>query len=405
MVVWTLLTQLCLLSSVLVLTRGLGLHGYGVLAFALAIQSYLVLLGGVGTKPVVLREGVARLGDLDRILTSHVIITATASGLLGLSTLFVVGFAVVSNPERVLLALLAIGNIAVCLNIAPLFDVHHLQSKSAAITLTAEFAAMTAILGLYWTGHLDLSATGGVYAAKWVMATAGHYLVYHCSVRRLRFTVAGETVHRMLQSGWPLMLSAVVATVPSGTGVLFLRLWKGTTEAAVFGVANQAAYAYLLFAVAGGRVLQTNMVGPHGLREDSVIRFAFWIVGFLGSLLLGALGAGCGVIFFLLEPSYHAAVVPMIIVLGGAFVKAAGIILSIYLVVWQRERIILIANACAALIYVCGCWFSIPRFAYNGAAFMTVLASFVGTGVIVLAIRARLNGKTLAPEEFRKYLP
>jgi O-antigen/teichoic acid export membrane protein len=391
LVVYTLLTQSCSCCATLLLAAGLGREGYGAFAFALTLQSFLFLFGCVGVKPIVLRDGIARPDELDQIATSHLVITAAGSGLACLVTIAAAACAPLTCAERLLLSLLAVGNTAACTNIATLFDVHHQQTRSAAITLVAEFCGLLAIAWLRLTGGLGLPAASSVFAGKWALATAGHYLVYHRSVRSLRLTLSPAAVRAMLSSSWPLMFSAVVATAPFGSGVLFLRWLTGNADAAIFGLANQVAYAYLLFAAVGNRIFQPHMAGPHGLRKGFVLRLALASGAFLGTLLLGALGAGLCVILFILGPDYHDAILPMAVLLAAACLHSVGTLAGTYLVVFGRERTILAANICAASICIAGCWLVVPRFSYNGAAGVVAAANLVGTGAILAAVRSRFT--------------
>ena len=51
-----IVTQICGLLSVLLLTKSLGAELYGVLAFGLTLQGYLMILGTAGLRAVIVRE-------------------------------------------------------------------------------------------------------------------------------------------------------------------------------------------------------------------------------------------------------------------------------------------------------------------------------------------------------------
>jgi O-antigen/teichoic acid export membrane protein len=388
LIVYTLLTHLCLAYAVIVLTADLGRERFGILTFALSVQSYLFLLGCLGVKEVVVREAARHPEQLDRITASHLVITGSCSGLVCLLTLAGAALAPISDAERLLLAVLACGNIAGCVNILPLFDVHHQQPFSAAITLATELGALLAILVLHQTGRADLPAVGAAFAAKWTASAGGHYLAYHRWVRPVRLTFSLAHVRALLPSCWPLVLSALVARVPFSSGPLFVRCFRGEGDTAVFGIAAQVATAYLLFAMAGNRIFQPHMAGRAGLSKDFIGKLALSVGLFLGLLLVGAFAAGSLAIVFLLGPQYRPALTPMAILLAGTFVFCLGNVASNYLVILRHEKGKLSADFGASVAYVVGCLVTVPWLSYTGAALAMAAASLIGTAMIFASLRA-----------------
>src|SRR6266849_3838724 len=78
------LSHCCLFLEVVLLTRGLGPEQYGLLSFALTVQSYLFLFSGTGLRPISVREGVQNPERLDNVVTSYLVLAAGVSGVLGL---------------------------------------------------------------------------------------------------------------------------------------------------------------------------------------------------------------------------------------------------------------------------------------------------------------------------------
>lgn len=388
----TLLTQLCSLAILLLLTRGLSKDQYGAFSFAMTLQSYLLLLGGLGLKVVVIREGTRRPGELDRLAICHLVLTGTVASLL--CVLIVAAAAVIplDGAERTLVGLVAVGNVAACINIQPFFDVHRQQAKSVYILLAAEAAALALIAALSHSARLDLPTVGMTYAGKWAATTALHYGVYHRCVRPLRVAFSIQEVRALLCSSWPVMLSAVVATLPFSAGVFFVRFFQGDASTAVLGLSAQAASAYLVFAALGNRVLQPHIAGPFGLGRKFIKRLALLHGAFLGLLWLGAFSAALIVVEWALDARYREAIVPIGMLLTGAAIHSAGMIGSVYLVVLGEERATLIPSGCASAIYLLGCCLLVPAYSYTGAAVMTVLANLVATVMIVQRVRLRLRG-------------
>lgn len=76
------LGQICAMLSLLGLAKTMTPEQFGQLSFGLAIQTYLVLIGGMGIKTLVLREAAANRADHSKLITAHVAITVTASTIV-----------------------------------------------------------------------------------------------------------------------------------------------------------------------------------------------------------------------------------------------------------------------------------------------------------------------------------
>src|SRR5687768_6307152 len=67
----TIVTQMCALGSVILLTKSFSPDTFGVFAFALTLQSYLVIVASLGVKPVVIREGTRHYDRIDELTSVH----------------------------------------------------------------------------------------------------------------------------------------------------------------------------------------------------------------------------------------------------------------------------------------------------------------------------------------------
>jgi O-antigen/teichoic acid export membrane protein len=386
----SLLTHLCSVLTVFLLARHLEIDSYGLLIFGLTLQSYLLSLGCLGTKIVVVREGVLHPGRLDEVATSHLVITGCASTLLCALTMAASAIASLNGAERFLLCCFALGNIASCANIYPLFDVHHRQGNSAAITLGAEFVAMLTIAWLCASGRVGLRTVGVTFAGKWVATTVAHYLIYHRYVRRLHFQFSTRALYLLFGSSWPVMFSSLVATLPFSLGIVLVRWWQGDSAVAILGIGQQAALGYIMIATIGSRIIHPHAAAPYGRGTVFLTKLVVLYGGFLLSLLFGATTVGVAMVNLLLNPAYQAAVLPMILLLAGALIHCVGTISTAYLVMMRSEVSSLIANLFALLVYFLGCCLVVPRYSYNGAALMTICAAFVAAAIMIIQVRSKL---------------
>ena len=389
LVVCTFLTQLCALATFLILTRALGPDGFGRLTFALTLTSYLLLLGCMGIRPVIVREGVQRPGDLDRIIGSHLTITGVTSVLLFLILSVAAWAAPITLPERTLLILLAAGNVAACINLLSLFDAHHRQVRCAAVSLATEFLGLLAVLGLMRAQALDLATVGAVFCGKWLLTTALQYTVYHFSVRRLHIVVSLPDVRRMLHSSLPVLLSGLLTVIPLNSAAFFLRAFGSDADVAVFGLCFQLVSAYLLFAMLAGQVLQPHIAGVYGLYRSFVWKLVLFYGTFLALLWAVAFAGALVLILWFLDPFYRAAILPSALFLCGTMVLSVGNLTNAYLVVFRRERALLPASIASTVVYVCGCLVFVPRYSVTGAAAVLIGAALIQTGMVLRAVRAR----------------
>ncbi len=360
LVILTALTQTAAVLMLLLVTNGLGPAQFGLFAFALSLQPYLSLAGTLGTALVLFREGVREPDELDSITTVYQSVSLVGALIVGGVTAGAAWCAPISPTERGLICLIAAGNVAACLALAPLFDVHHRQPLAGAIGLAAELLTLLAIFVLFRTGKLDLVTLGAVFATKWWFITAAQYVVYQLAIRRVRLVFRKQRFLRMLRSSLPLAGSTMIAGLPANAGVFFVRWFRGEAEAGVFGVASQAATAYLMFSYLAIRILQPHIAGRHGLDRLFLRKLILFAALFLFVLYLGGFAVATGVILFMLTPAYHAAVLPMAVLLGAMLLLSVGVLASSYLVVLHRERVVLAVHLAATAVYVATALFLIP---------------------------------------------
>ena len=392
--VLSVLAQLCSLANVFILLHVLGRKQFGVLGFALSVQAYLTIFGSLGTKRIVIREAAGKPHELDMVLTSHLVITGAASTLGLLVTLMVVPWVSVTNSERVLLSVIALGNIASCVNIRGFFDVHHRQPTSAAINLASEVLGLLAVVGLAYFERLTLPNVGIVFAAKWTLTTALHYLLYHHSIRPLKLALSAANIRQMLSSSWSLLLSGLVARTPLNAGIFFIRAFHTEGDMAIMFLAQRVARAYTTFTAIGNRILRPHIAGRYGMHASFIRKLAIFYAAFRGSVLVAAFAAASLVIVLLPDKSYRMAIVPIGILLVARLIHGIGNLGTMYAVVLHREKVVLFANICASMVFVVGCLALVPSYSYHGAAAVAVCAALTGVTLILRAVRAAHSEST-----------
>ncbi|MEE9601655.1 MAG: oligosaccharide flippase family protein [Thermoguttaceae bacterium] len=392
--VLSVLAQLCSLGSTFFLLSEWGRDDFGVLGFALSIQAYLTIFGTLGTKRIVIREAAGRPHELDVVLTSHLVITAAASTLALVVTSIVVSILPMARTEQVLIAILALGNVAACVNIRGFFDVHHRQPTSAAISVASEVLGLAVVVGLAYVERLTLVNVGIVFAAKWSLSTTLHYLFYHLSIRPIQLVLSATNIRQMLASSWSLLLSGLVARTPLNAGVFFVRAFHTEGDVAFMFVAQRVARAYTTFTTIGDRILRPHIAGRYGMYASFVRKLAVFYAAFRGLIFVAALTAVSLVILWLPDTSYRLAIAPIAILMFSKLINGIGNLGTMYAVVLHRERIVLLSGICSSAVFVVGCLALVPQYTYNGAAVAAVFASLTSAALIVRAVRAAYLEKT-----------
>jgi O-antigen/teichoic acid export membrane protein len=395
------LTHSCLCVEVVILARWLGPEKYGLLSCALTVQSYLCLFSGTGLRPITVREAVQNPERLDSVITSYLVLTVAISGVLGLLGLCLVALVPLDRDERLLLGLVTMGNIASATTVVPLFDVHHQQLRSGVISLLVEIGAIVLLLGLYQSGRLYVGTAAAVFAIKWTMGMGAHFWVYHRGIRPIRLAFYAAHTRAMFRSSWPLMFSALVATVPLQAGVLVVRWLCDDASAGLLGLAQQAASAYLVFAVLGIRVLQPHLAAPRGLLGEFRRGLTLLYVLFCTLLWLGSMGAGALLLCQVLDQRYDTALNLVLLLLTAAFVNSVGGLAATLLILRRKECAVLTANLLGTLFYVGVCGFVVPRYGPAGAAGLAAASAGLATATLWLRLidengRYRLLQQTTA---------
>jgi len=393
-------TQFVSVTRVFLLTRGLGSDLFGVFAVGLALRGYLSAVGVFGVNRVMIRDGARNPALLDVVATSYFVITSAASLTLFALVVVATAWAPLKHSERLMIWLLAAGNVADCVNLRSLFDIHHRQARSAAITACCEVAGLALIIAAYLTERLSLPLVGGIYAGQWTAACIGQYLVYHRTVKRWRWSFSAEHIRQSLNSSWPLVLSGVIAVLPMTSGVFFVRWWHDNTDAAILGLAQQISGAYAMCAMSATTILQPHIAGQYGMTGGFFKKLVGFFIAFHAALFaLAALGTTVLIVMFL-EPVYYAAIVPTLILLVGRVLNSAQGIGGMYAITRSLERLLLVVNGTRATLFVVGCVLLVPYGSYLASVCLSTLAAACGLTLIIWIVGRRIvEEKSISPPE------
>ncbi|QDU04439.1 Polysaccharide biosynthesis protein [Gimesia chilikensis] len=393
LLVATTVAQLCGLVSVLLLTRSLGAEGYGVFVFALTIQNYLMILGMAGLRPIIVRELIRRPDALNRLWTAYVVITGGLGILLAVVAITAAAILAPTPSEQIVLTIIAIGNVAACLNPLPFYDFRHAQGRSAVIMTVCEVTALGILFAFYFNNCLSLPAAALIFAAKWIGSTAWLWFVLQRDLSELRWDWSKSEPVRLLSSSWKLIVSALLGTIPLTAGILLVRFYHGDAAAGIFGVAMYAPRALLLLVGQLNRVLQPHIMGPYGFTSAFVGRLLFVYSTFVGVIAIcGAVGL-LFVVSYVLPSEFRPALSSGWVMLGASALLATGALCVQYLVAMHREHFVAMINILMAMLYLTAAILLIPSYALLGAAWAMIISATIFSLISVMT--AYLNANQL----------
>jgi O-antigen/teichoic acid export membrane protein len=331
---------------------------------------------------------------MDDITSSFFTVTGATSSLIAVC---VIGAALVlplplSAEEQGLILLFSVANVAASINLSPLFDAQHQQVKGALGTTVGDVLSFTVAALLAQAGLLTLWAIGVILTCKWVAGTLLQALLYHFTVRRIRFRASAHGALQMARSSFPILGSYFLCTVPLSFGVFFLRFFRGPEATGIFGLACQVGLLTFVFAWLGIRIIQPHVGGEFGLHRSFVRKLILFLALFLAGLGAAAFLGGTLVIRVGFDPAFRAAIPAMGVLIAASAILSAGVAASLYLLLFHQERRVLFVYACSAAVYLCGSALVIPEYGIGGAAAVTLASAAIGT-VMMLVLASRLAGR------------
>jgi O-antigen/teichoic acid export membrane protein len=317
-------------GSLLVVTSALGAEGFGRLSVAISIQTYVWTLAGLGMGGILLREVGRRPTDADRLRSTFLLLQLAAALVVAVGQALVVAGLPLAPDERTLYQVLAFGLPSLCLAMATTFDAAHRQALSGFVTGGCEAAALGVVLLLTRWGRIDLPTLGAVYTGKWLLMSGGQWVLYRLTVGRIGRVFDPPSARTFFQSGWPLVLTALLGLLPLTAGVFVVRWQAGDAEAGRYGLAAQFANAVLMVGTLGNRILLPHVNGEYGWHRTFVKKLILFGGLFWGGLAVAGAVAGSAVILCFLPPEYAPAVPALVLLCGAVACQLAGQVAQAY---------------------------------------------------------------------------
>jgi O-antigen/teichoic acid export membrane protein len=398
----TALSQACGFGILLSLARCLPPEDLGIFLFALGLQGYLMLLGSGGAGSGVVRElagaDQSTLAGADQSKTGQApeqadewitaYLTLTAGTTLAVTSLALLGWFLTPThaEERTVLLWILLGNIPASISLLPLFDAGHRQHWAAATMLLVDLLTLASFALLAGSTLLTLPIAGLLMAAKWTLTALAQFALLRV-VWPFRWQVRAARLRTLAASGWPLVLAGFLILAPLTGGVILTRLFRSPAEAAVAGLATQAALVYATACGQVTRIAQPFIMAPDGVRPWFIRQLVFGVGAAILALGLGIAGLAFLVILLFLPVEYQAVLQPLTLMLLAGVPGAAAGILVLYLNRQRRESAVLAGYLAGGLVFGVAGVVATASLGPAGAALAALLASLVTLAVLGRALR------------------
>lgn len=380
--------------------RFLGASGYGALAHALAMGSFVSLVAIFGSDRILVRELLQRT---DRHARAALVRASLAQrALLGLPAAAVLGWVVSRTASGAgLAAPVACFYLLQSLDLAPVFD-----GERASWMHVGGFAARNVALIALLAALAGLQGASPA-ATAWGMAGASAaFLAFQVAVASRRGwlmpgPVTGSDVARLVRLCWPLALASAAVQTYQQLPLLALGWVEGAASAGRYAIAAQLAFALL-----GLVGLAYRLILPELARLARASRLDAWrrtwgvsaTVGVGAALVAASAWALAPLLAACLAPGYQGSVEAFRVLLVMVPLVAFGSVFGNALLALGEVRRFVApvltgvaagAAACAALV---------PGLGVRGAAWALVGAQLAVVGASVLAF---IGARPREPEPHR----
>jgi O-antigen/teichoic acid export membrane protein len=385
-----------------IVTRYLGVAGFGAYSLVLTFLLLAVTIADLGMTPIGVRELARRPEETHRLIGNLlalriVVAVLAAATLVGLSAILQYETRVQEGLRLVALAAIALVLIGVPtivfqsrlrLELAMLVEV-----VTSATTLILVVVATTADLGF---SAVVLATVGGsVLGAASAFALASR-------LTRVRPSFEGAEARRLTKASLPVGLFMILGIVHFRIDTVLLSILKPLADVGVYSVAyrfiEQVLYIPSFFVAAVFPIIASyHATGDAFLKTAIDKSFAFLVIlGFPVTAALFVLAPD--VVNLVAGPEFDEAVTPLRILVLSSIFFFTNALFSSLLVIYNLERQLAVLAAVVVVGNVALNLVLIPAYSYTGAAVATVITEVCGgIALIVWATRAMGAALDLSP--------
>lgn len=398
---------LLFLSNIL-LTRVLGVEGYGVYAYSMSWVLLLHIVATLGSQNLVVREVSANLtkqnwgiirGILqwsNTIVLIFSLLVATALGAIALL------FQETTNPQTLAtlwIALILVPIMAITtLRQATMRGFRHIIQGQLPENILQPLFFMALLGSLYL---LDL----GEISPPWIMAlrvasgaaafSIGAILLIRMMPSEVKQATAAYEPQKWVPSMLSMLFMAGAATIFTRSDAVMLGILKGTSEVGIYTVALRGARFVLMSLQVGATVLGPHIASLYA--EGNIEELQRLTTKSIRTIMAYALPMGLGLMVFgrwllaIFGEDFVAGHTVLTILCVGQIVNAATGSVSLLLIMTHHERDNVIVTGTTAVLNGVMNVVLIPRWGAEGAAIATATATIISNIWLAALVYKRLG--------------
>jgi O-antigen/teichoic acid export membrane protein len=377
------------------LTRHLGVSGYGVYVTVTVYLSFFALFFDIGLTTFVVRAlstGEAR-GDLFREAIGLRLALAVPVMLLalGLAALVYQGGDDAITRNAIAVGLPIILFTTVTSATGALFQARLEMDRVALSEIAGQLVATALIVVFVVSGLSIYAVVAAAVAGSFVNAT----LLFALAGRDepVRPLVAPRRWVALLRRALPLGLALMIATVYFRADAVLLSVLKGSHAVGIYGVAYRLVEAVIAFAgffyISIFPLLSqaASRHDPENLRDVTQRSFDVLIVAAV-PVVFGTMVVAPEIVHALAGAGYGAAVKPLRIAIVGAGLMFLNGLFAFVLIAVERHVTLLWTSLAALTVNVALNFALIPKYSYNAAAAVATVSEVL-TFVVLLGVVRR----------------
>jgi PST family polysaccharide transporter len=386
---WLMVDRIVRMAMGLIVTvwvaRYLGPVQFGSLNFAFAFISLFGTLATLGLDGIVVREVVHNAADTDKILGTTLALRL-GSGLLAIgASIATLGLIQLNDPQTLLLvSILSLTLFFQAFDTIDLFFQSQVRSKitvwaknSAFLVFAAVRVALIYTKAPVWkfatamTGEVALGAAGLMLGYR---LTGGKMFSWHSSKKRAA---------RLLQQGWPVILSGMAIVVYLRLDMVMLKKMQGDFAVGLYSAATRVSEVWYFIPMA---IVSSVSPAIMRVKDDpelfySRLRRLFSLMTLSASVIGSIVALSAHTIIRLLYSNAYRGAAPVLAVhIWASVFVFLGVAQSPFDLSKNLLKLSLFRTVTGAIINIALNLYLIPRYSAMGAAIATVV-SYAISGV------------------------
>ena len=381
--------QASALLSVILISHELSTEAFGQLSTGLAIQSYVVIVGTLGLRTLVVRDLARNPDQLGSVWGSFWSIVAPAGALVTILGYFTGGWIYSRTDAEALMSLwLTIGAWISMLSVIPLLDG---MSRQILGMTTGAIIEILFMLGIVLRIiPMNISTLGAAFALKWGSLGILQVTALLLTTQSVQFRVSKHHLQKWLRSAPPLLLTTLIINFPVVGTVLFVRYFLGEKEAGVAGLGAQMANALLLLGGVGIRFLQPVWHDTESLLVWSN-RSTLSLMGLGWGLLWAVVSSAAALIVYSWLPDeYQQHLLAIEILIGAGAMGVLARVFWIALIAMNRENAVWSGYCWGTITFVVLCLALSPACGIYGATIAAISGTMLTCIILFYLVRSEI---------------